>query len=100
MSFVSLMAAATAVIAGGGVVLLIGEKPFPLLDWACLGIAAGFIVAMVLAIFSLLGHVSSGLQEPCRKIGSMTLQATSRQRRRLLSNWLTTMRASVTTSTF
>ena len=99
MSFVSLMAAATAVIAGGGVVLLIGEKPFPLLDWACLGIAAGFIVAMVLAIL-LLGHVSSGLQEPCRKIGSMTLQATSRQRRRLLSNWLTTMRASVTTSTF
>jgi hypothetical protein len=52
MSFVSLMAAATAVIAGGGVVLLIGEKPFPLLDWACLGIAAGFIVAMVLAILS------------------------------------------------
>lgn len=52
MSFVSLLAAATVVVAGAGGALLLAEKPIVALGWTCIGIAAGFLIAMALAIVS------------------------------------------------
>ena len=52
MSFVSLLAAATVVVAGAGVALLIQEKPNPKLGWTCLSTTVGFTLAMLLAILS------------------------------------------------
>lgn len=52
LSFVSLMAAATVVVAGGAVALLTSTPPNAHLGWTCASMVGGFIAAMGFAIGS------------------------------------------------
>lgn len=52
LSFVSLMAAATVVVAGGAVALFTSTPPNTHLAWTAVAMVAGFIVAMAFAIGS------------------------------------------------
>jgi hypothetical protein len=54
MSLVSLLAAAVAVIAGGGATQLLGDETFPELGWVCIATAAGLLAAMLCGVKSVM----------------------------------------------
>jgi hypothetical protein len=52
MSFVSLMAASTVVLVGGGIALITADKPNMGLSWVAMIVACCFLASMLLAIWS------------------------------------------------